>query len=553
MPPNGLAFHWHGIDPQGVKMIELEFPATTSTPERRVILEAVYPSRPVVPELLEKAPARFFPFIDRYGQYKHAGWPGKIRNDDDLQRSLKREDAQLAQYPAAPGRSRFGGDLHGPRLKGTGRFRVKKLNGRWFLVDPEGYLFWSAGICFVGRTLASTEVKTRRHFFEDLPATDSAFARFYSRQNRYFNHAQANLFRKYGPDYVSVYQERCLRRVKSWGFNTLGCWSVSPAAHTREKDKVPYTLFIDWPWRFPRPRVNEKLQDVYHPEWKRRLFAEFSEKARLYRNDPWLIGIFVNNELYWGNPNEFVAQLLSHPGRMAGKTRFVHFLKQRLGRIERLNQLLQTSFSGWQQIETGKLPPRVKLTALSHLNEEYYLQMCEDYFRTIREAMDRFFPGVLYLGCRWHGRHANRYVVSVGAKYIDVLSFNHYGDDAGSLPFEPSTLSIDKPFLISEFHFGALDRGVFGVGLNFASDQRHRGERYRLYVESALHRKHCVGAHWFMMADEATAGFNDAENYNCGFLSIADQPYEEFIRQVRMCNYSLYQRLLGRSARRSSH
>lgn len=35
--------------------------------------------------------------------------------------------------------SKYGGWLNGPRLAATNRFRVEKINGRWWAVDPEGY------------------------------------------------------------------------------------------------------------------------------------------------------------------------------------------------------------------------------------------------------------------------------------------------------------------------------------------------------------------------------------------------------------------------------
>ena len=43
-----------------------------------------------------------------------------------------------------------------------------------------------------------------------------------------------------------------------------------------------------------------------------------------------------------------------------------------------------------------------------------------------------------------------------------------------------------------------------------------------------------------MMADEATAGFNDNESYNCGFLSVTDQPYYDFLEEVIPYNNDLY-------------
>lgn len=42
-------------------------------------------------------------------------------------------------------RNEFGGRLDGPKLKATGRFRVAHVNGKWSLVDPNGYLYRAWG------------------------------------------------------------------------------------------------------------------------------------------------------------------------------------------------------------------------------------------------------------------------------------------------------------------------------------------------------------------------------------------------------------------------
>jgi hypothetical protein len=71
---------------------------------------------------------------------------------------------------------------------------------------------------------------------------------------------------------------------------------------------------------------------------------------------------------------------------------------------------------------------------------------------------------------------------------------------------------------------------------------REELQTINIYMDSVLADPKCLGAHWFMMADEATAGFNGNESYNSGFLSVADQPYYEFLEQVIAYNNGLYSR-----------
>ena len=95
--------------------------------------------------------------------------------------------------------------------------------------------------------------------------------------------------------------------------------------------------------------------------------------------------------------------------------------------------------------------------------------------------------------------------------------------------------------LVGEFHFGALDRGLFHPGLVELPNQTARAQAYRDYVEGALHHPQFVGCHWFQFHDQPVLGrAGDEENYQIGFLDVADTPYVETIAAVRSVGYNLY-------------
>ena len=88
--------------------------------------------------------------IDRFGQLKRKNWTGKVNDDSDLKTRL---EAQLAErdegYPFEDW-SAYGG-WKGKKLReGTGYFSRCRQDGRWWLVDPEGYAYFSMGPDCVG-------------------------------------------------------------------------------------------------------------------------------------------------------------------------------------------------------------------------------------------------------------------------------------------------------------------------------------------------------------------------------------------------------------------
>ena len=79
----------------------------------------------------------FFPMVDEFGQYRHRDWPGKIHALDELKHADAAEQRDLAANPAPAEWNQYGGWRQGPQLPATGHFRTQKIDGRWWLVDPE--------------------------------------------------------------------------------------------------------------------------------------------------------------------------------------------------------------------------------------------------------------------------------------------------------------------------------------------------------------------------------------------------------------------------------
>lgn len=162
--------------------------------------------------------------------------------------------------------------------------------------------------------------------------------------------------------------------------------------------------------------------------------------------------------------------------------------------------------------------------------------ICEKYFEGIVDVIHEHAPGKLYLGCRF--AWTNDLAKVAAQKYCDVVSYNFYQREVGS--YKPVE-GVDKPVIIGEFHFGALDRGMFHTGLGPCKDQNERAQAYENYVKSALGNPWIIGAHWFQYGDQAVTGRFDGENYQIGLVDVCDRPYEETIDAVRRVGYNMYQ------------
>ncbi len=486
----------------------------------------------------------FLPFIDEFGQYIHKDWPGKTHSADELVSRREAEGREIAAQPGPDEGDEYGGWLGGPQLEATGFFRVTKHEGRWWLVDPAGRLFWSHGVDCVGSSNA-TPISDREAYFKNLPEEDSPFARFYGSGSwaphgyykdhspyRTYDFSRANLLRKYGDDFERLFAERTHRRFRSWGINTIANWSDESIYLMR---KTPYTATIHFEAR--RLEGSEgywgKFYDVFDPSFRQQLRNRLAREKDRSAGDPWCIGYFVHNELSWGDDTSLAVAALVSPADQPAKKVFVEDLRAKYGTIAKLNETWGTAHGSWQDLLDSQAAPD-KQKASEDL-QAFYDKTARTYFATIRDELRKVAPQQLYLGCRF--AWVNDIAARAAADFCDVVSYNRYTYNVEDLELPGQ---IDMPLIIGEFHFGALDRGMFHTGLRSTKNQQDRAETYARYVQGALRNPYIVGTHWFQYKDQATTGRGDGENYQIGFVDICDTPYPEIVGKAREVGYSMY-------------
>ena len=500
--------------------------------------------------MTELPPEEFLPFIDRFGQFIHADWPGKTHSEQELIDRCESERKELRDHPGPASFDRFGGFKGGPQFEPAKYFRVQQYDGKWWLVDPDGHLFWSHGIDSVSARFGGTGIDQRESYFGDLPPKKSELGQFYHRSNwafgfyesripyTCFNFFAANLYRKYGNDWSTEFADLAHKRLRSWGMNTLACWS-DPAIYLQHR--TPYTAFFRverCPTLAGARKMWTQFVDVFDPAFPSAV-RHGIETCRESLGDPWCLGFFVDNELYWGDNRALAIWSLQSPANQAAKQVFIEDLKRKYETITALNAVWGTTHETWQDLANETAAPNLK-SAEADL-QAFSTKFAETYFGVIKGELATAAPGQLYLGCRfiWTNEIATR----AACKYCDIVSFNQYIYTVENLRLPEGA---NKPIFVGEFHFGALDRGMFHPTKVPALNQQHRAECYQRFVRGALAHPLIVGTHWFQYASEPTSGRGDGENYQVGFVDICDTPYHETIAAAREVGHGMYQYRIGR-------
>ncbi len=491
--------------------------------------------------------ADHLPFIDAFGQYRHAAWHGKVSTEADIAAQAAVEAADLALRPGPAYFDRWGGWLAGPTLQATGRFRVDQVDGRWWLVDPDGRLFFSHGITTIFHLSSITLISPERQaWFADRPwerepglLVDLSLHLPDAGQARGFSFFDFNQRRKHGPDWRESAFDLAHRRLRSWGFNTIGNWSDPALCAAR---RTPYVRTLPAPSPLPSITNNGrrlKLRDPFDPEFAPALAAALRGKdAVASLKDPWCIGWFIDNELAWHEG--VVDAVLRSPSTQPARRALRDLLERRHGGdIAAAAAAWQAGWTSWRACLEDP-PPVVPTDGPGAADAAAFLESyAETYFATVARVLREADPQALYLGCRFvNAKDTPAAVYAACARHADIVSVNPY---AAEPRIQAAASAIDRPFMATEFHFGGDDRVMprAGVGPRLKIP---RAEAYRRYVEAALRDRRWVGTHWFQWCDQpATARFRDDENLNCGFVDVTDRPYEDLVGAARDIAARMYQ------------
>ncbi len=553
-------------------------------------------------------PSYLTKIVDKYGQNANVEFDQKIHDDKELKAVMEAELAAIKDGKMAD-RSKYGGWKNGPKLEATGYFRTEKVDGKWALVDPEGYLFFSTGIANIRMSNTSTMTGVdfdqkllvqrdkndvtpedskglnrvpdsalagkfisstlRYDMFKWLPEYGSALADHYgyrrdahtgpSKTGETFSFYRANLERKYGEatpeSYMDNWREVTIDRMLDWGFTSFGNW-VDPSFY--QNNRYPYFangwIIGDFKTVSSGDDFWSPLPDPFDPVFVERANITAGVIAEEVQGNEWCIGVFIDNEKSWGRMGTpqgqygIVINTLSRTDADSPtKAEFTRILKEKYDTIEALNAAWSIDLASWDDLSNG-----IDISEHTAARQADYAILLEayasEYFRVVDAALNDVLPNHMYMGARFASWGRTPEVVKAATKYSDVMSYNEY-KEAPHKNAWTFLEDIDMPSIIGEFHMGALDNGLFHPGLVMASDQADRARMFKEYMNTVIDNPYFVGAHWFQYIDSPITGrAYDGENYNVGFVSVTDTPYEQMIEAAQEVNSNLYTRRFGKTS-----
>lgn len=390
---------------------------------------------------------------------------------------------------------RFGGWMDRPAEKATGFFHAEKIQGRSWLIDPDGYRFLHIGINTI------TEPKDVSVHFGS----------------------------------ADRWAEKLAADLKDAGFTGLGGGGASKRL-IAAKPSGAWVLHKNFLFAFTKLKkldvpasgtlgFIDKCIPVFHPE-----FAPFCDQCAKSltetAKDPYLLGIMSDNEVQCPTDllNRFLALDASNPDLKPGREAAEAWLAKRYGKVD---------------------PARIN----QHDQLEFIAYAFDRYYQIVTSAIRKYDPNHMYLGsrlCYRVGQFENPWFWKMLTRYHDAVSVNYYSvwgpDDADLTDWSAWN---GPPILVTEWYAKAMDvpglANTHGAGW-LVKTQEDRARYYQHFVLKALESPLIVGWHWFKYRDDPpeSQALDNAGGANKGMFDVFGKPHEPLFHAAREVNREAY-------------
>jgi len=389
--------------------------------------------------------------------------------------------------------NQYGGRTDRPAQQATGFFGTMKTDGRDWLIDPEGRLYYNVAINTV-RPPAQVDA----HF-----GSSDAWAK------------------------------TVVEQLRAAGFNGLGNGQASQLRSVEQP--LVWVRRHDFMFNFARQKklteaasgtqgFTNRIMPVFHPDFAT-FCTEFATGLDSTVDDPYLLGIMTDNELQCP--------------------------------VDLLDRCLAVDPAEWPDLRYNKEAAEAWLAARGRSaadvrgrdRYEFIAYAFERYYQLVTAAIRQVDRNHMYLGSRLNYRSSefdNPWFWRMLAKYHDVISVNYYGQ-WGPNPddFADWREWADKPLLLTEWYAKAMDvpgmANTKGAGW-LVHTQEDRAKYYEHFTLGALETPNIVGWHWFKYLDDPTTSkaLDSAGGANKGLCDIYGTPYAPLLHAMTEVNREAY-------------
>ncbi len=371
-----------------------------------------------------------------------------------------------------PELSEYGGDVRRRYDEGTGYFRAEKIDGRWWFIDPDGYLMYAYG-------KANVRPDDNQEYYKTNNITDDASKlRWANEQRDYFKNdlnfnclgGWSYLFKPLNAngEFAGSLDIEAVTGENNMPFGSIRCYGTS----------ILYGKSHNMVTAGGVDKFTSKIPPVFEPDFEEECEKIVAEYVDGWEDCPWIMGWWSDNEINEAK-NMLDAALSLDPYD------------------ERYSYTHAATWE-WYRKRVGR-----KDAALSDINdtlrEEYREFVYDRYYMIMSKIYKKLVPNHLFLGNRHHDEGKNSQgIMKAAERYCDAYCINLYWEWTPDILAQWEAM-YDMPILITEWYARPIDFvNLSGfAGGYVTADSEDAGKFYQNFALRLLEAKNVIGYNFF--------------------------------------------------------
>ncbi len=408
----------------------------------------------------------------------------------------------------------YGGDMTAERQEATGRFYTKKIDGRWWVIDPLGYPCYIRGINHINYSYQNGSPYQKEQMLKVYGSAEkwAISATRWIQNNYHINMASA--------------RDELIETVEDGLSYIVSAVGVAKYANAN-KIQLKGT---------PYQTVMNNTIPVFNPDWETYAYEQNKALIDGYEDKSRIFGYTTDNEIAYSQT--LLSQYLTLDPSVA------------------INVYSYACAWTWYKHMTGVDNPRIEdiekySKELNMDLQSLFLGFIYDrYLNVLSHAIKAADPQALYFGTRsLTGTAKNEWYLRFVDYWCDMYCVNYYNSweiDADVL--YNLDLWMDTPFLVTEFYAKGTDAespmgGSYpnrdGAGWVVAT-QEERGEYYQNFCLRLLECKQSIGWMFFQYIDNDPHVNADASNKGMVNCNHNTEVYDDMNKQIALVNENVY-------------
>ena len=402
----------------------------------------------------------------------------------------------------------------------TGWFALQKINGRSWLITPDGNGMISLGVVHLAQTLVQP-----------------IFAAAYKSDN-------------------TACMKDMADNLRRWGFNSAGYGAVWKTRDQVMVNEMPFMVSLEDLFGISRFSKTPERLDLFDDSVRDTLAKRIAQHVNPVKNSKNLIGyLYVDLPLWWNlgarkKGNDWAIAYRKLAAGAPGKAKYVDFLLERRKTVEAVNQAYGTSATDRAGLlaETAWATVNLDNTAIKEDDKAFVTIVARQYYKTCHDEIRKLDPNHLIFGDRYASLDIKLIedILKAAAPHVDAVTVQPMEIDKDKMGvfdkalFDKVAEITGKPILIGDFAVNfATPQYPNGMWGSWPSEDK-AADVYAQYLDDAFAQPYMVGVHRCEYMD-----LPRDKVLKQGLVQQDGRPYVRTVQRYTEIHKKLYERMYG--------